>query len=500
MSKKILILITICLCAISFLVIAISGDKYTESFDLAQFGMDDISYEAEDYHVVAETPGIVEISNIRIEGEQLKFDISSLKKGKTSLEIGRQEEGRQVLESVYVHVFGIITVNTFFGKCTASVMIPLSVLIILVLLYIDRFKKFRIEVRENAYSYRNTMNFGLIVFMTFLILYMVMILLDFGGIDYSIKSVLSSAEFFASFAFPAAFIVSLLVSLSNLNLMRKEGANWRNMLGFILGVGICFMTILPDLTYGFIMRTQVVDIFNEKAIATHVYSFLEHSLFFIVVYLECILLGAIVFGIRSAKNIPSFDKDYILILGSQIRPDGTLTPLLKSRADRAIEFSEMQKKESGKDICFVPSGGKGGDEVIAEAEAIGNYLREKGIAEDNILIENQSLNTYENIRNSMALINDDFSKRNGGDEEGEPKVAFSTTNYHVFRAGLLASEQGYRMEGIGSPTKRYFWVNAFIREFIATLVSERKRHLKVVAALLLGVVVLVGINYVSVLM
>ena len=85
MSKKILILITICLCAISFLVIAISGDKYTESFDLAQFGMDDISYEAEDYHVVAETPGIVEISNIRIEGEQLKFDISSLKKGKTSL-------------------------------------------------------------------------------------------------------------------------------------------------------------------------------------------------------------------------------------------------------------------------------------------------------------------------------------------------------------------------------------------------------------------------------
>ena len=304
----------------------------------------------EDYHVVAETPGIVEISNIRIEGERLKFDIGSLKKGRASLEIGRQEEGRQVLESVYVHMFGIITVNTFFGKCTASVMIPLSILIILVLLYIDRFKKFRIEVRENAYSYRNTMNFGLIVFMTFLILYMVMILLDFGGIDYSIKSVLASAEFFASFAFPVAFIVSLLVSLSNLNLMRKEGANWRNMLGFILGVGICFMTILPELTYGFIMRTQVVDIFNEKAIATHVYSFLEHSLFFIVVYLECILLGAIVFGIRSAKNIPSFDKDYILILGSQIRPDGTLTPLLQSRADRAIEVSDMQKKESGKDI------------------------------------------------------------------------------------------------------------------------------------------------------
>lgn len=79
MSKKILILITICLCVISFLVIAISGDKYTESFDLARFGMDDISYEAEDYHVVAETPGIVEISNIRIEGNSLS-SISALLK------------------------------------------------------------------------------------------------------------------------------------------------------------------------------------------------------------------------------------------------------------------------------------------------------------------------------------------------------------------------------------------------------------------------------------
>ncbi|MBO4696423.1 MAG: hypothetical protein J5643_03955 [Lachnospiraceae bacterium] len=31
----------------------------------------------------------------------------------------------------------------------------------------------------------------------------------------------------------------------------------------------------------------------------------------------------------------------------------------------------------------------------------------------------------------------------------------------------------------------YFWINAFVREFIATIVSERKRHAIVLGALIL---------------
>ena len=44
----------------------------------------------------------------------------------------------------------------------------------------------------------------------------------------------------------------------------------------------------------------------------------------------------------------------------------------------------------------------------------------------------------------------------------DPKIAFSTTNYHVFRSGVFASRQGIRAEGIGAKTKIYFWINAFI--------------------------------------
>ena len=146
----------------------------------------------------------------------------------------------------------------------------------------------------------------------------------------------------------------------------------------------------------------------------------------------------------------------------------------------------MQKEKAGKDIVFVPSGGQGDDEVMAEAAAVRNYLLEQGIPEEQILAEDQSVNTYENFRNSMALIKErEATAQADTGAAAEPKVAFSTTNYHVFRSGLLAFEQGFLTEGIGSPTKRYFWINAFVREFIAALVSEKKRHILVIAGLVL---------------
>ena len=56
-------------------------------------------------------------------------------------------------------------------------------------------------------------------------------------------------------------------------------------------------------------------------------------------------------------------------------------------------------------------------------------------------------------------------------------IAFSTTNYHVLRTGLIATSQDLLIDGIGSNTKSYFWINAFIREFIGTIYSERKKHI-----------------------
>ena len=50
---------------------------------------------------------------------------------------------------------------------------------------------------------------------------------------------------------------------------------------------------------------------------------------------------------------------------------------------------------------------------------------------------------------------------------------------------MLAYKLGYRVEGIGSKTKSYYWLNAFIREYVATIVKEKKTHILMSVVLLL---------------
>lgn len=352
------------------------------------------------------------------------------------------------------------------------------------------FVRYRSSVRENQYQYRNILMLGLGVFLGFLTINHLWNLLRTDSPFALSDALLSAATTFSMVALPIAFVLSILVTISNLDLLRKEGRTWRNMLGTFLGLLVLVSTVAPRILEAWLQRTTLVDVHNEAGLALYVEYAVEGFVFFLVVYLECILLGAIVHGYKAARHVPAFNKDYILILGCMIRKDGTLTPLLRGRVDRAVEFAKMQKEATGKDIIFVPSGGQGPDEVIAEAEAMRNYLVSIGIPEEQILVENQSKNTYENFGCSWKLIQEHS-------ENPDPQIAFSTTNYHVFRSGYYATKQGIKADGIGSKTKVYYWVNAYIREFIATLRSEWKTHLAVIAGLALLVLLSVVLLYLS---
>ena len=195
------------------------------------------------------------------------------------------------------------------------------------------------------------------------------------------------------------------------------------------------------------------------------------------------LLGAVLYG--SYDHIQG-EPETMIILGCQIQKDGSLTPLLKGRVDRALKFRNEQHKTTGKDLIFIPSGGKGENEIISEAQAMKNYLLSQGIKEENILLENRSANTDENIRFSNNLI-----------KEKNASIGFSTTNYHVLRAGLTATQQGLKMDGIGSKTQAYFWINAFIREFIGTLYYERKKHIVNFIMIAFAIMLMIAITYLA---
>ena len=77
----------------------------------------------------------------------------------------------------------------------------------------------------------------------------------------------------------------------------------------------------------------------------------------------------------------------------------------------------------------------------------------------------------------------------------DPKICFATNSYHVYRSGVEANNVGMKCEGIGSKTKWYFGTNALIREFIAALVKDRKKHLLVLLIIYVFAVILIAIGY-----
>lgn len=227
---------------------------------------------------------------------------------------------------------------------------------------------------------------------------------------------------------------------------------------------------------------------NIELINSQLYikKFIDIGLNSILCYFYCLTLATLYCNIMAAKHKPRFDKDFIIVLGAKVRDDGTLTPILKARVDKAIEFAKQQKENTNRNIIFVPSGGQGKDEVISEAEAMKNYLVENGVSPDNIIVENKSTNTLQNMR---------FSKQKIDENNKDGKIIFSTTNYHVFRSGIIANNEGIDCEGIGSKTKWYFYTNAVIREFAANLFVQRKQHLFLITSINIVLFILIFIGY-----
>ena len=111
--------------------------------------------------------------------------------------------------------------------------------------------------------------------------------------------------------------------------------------------------------------------------------------------LFCVLEGIVIAGSGSSKNQ---DADVVVVLGAMVYQRGP-SPVLVQRMDTALSYLETHP-----DTVVVASGGQGEDERESEARAIAGYLTEKGVAQDRILLEEQSVNTYQNLSNSAALL------------------------------------------------------------------------------------------------
>ena len=141
--------------------------------------------------------------------------------------------------------------------------------------------------------------------------------------------------------------------------------------------------------------------------------------------------------------------DYIIVLGAQMKAGGP-SIVLKFRLDAAYDYL-LANEET---ICVV-SGGQGANEPCSEAQGMYDYLVEKGIDPERILMEDKSTDTSENIAFSAEII--------GGTDYD---VGIVTNNFHVFRGMMLARHAGFENAcGISARSNIYFQPNNLVREF-----------------------------------
>ena len=289
------------------------------------------------------------------------------------------------------------------------------------------------------------------------------------------------------------FILGLiLVTLVLLTPFLTIGFLLINTIVVVKNNGFSLTSMLPFLMAGFLIlllaSPSIVNYFDPDA--RHVVVFLLglftlEGLWFSFTFVA-LLLYSWIYRILPRRR----QYDYIIIHGAGL--DGPRpTPLLAGRIDKALELWNKQHQH-GK---FVVSGGQGADEIVSEAQAMRDYLLEKGVPAAAILMEDKSTTTWENLRYSLAIINAD--RATGVDATSSAAVASSgdvtttasdastsdasgtvasssgfttavvTSDFHVFRCAEYAHNLGIKADGIGSHTKGWYWPTAFIREFIA---------------------------------
>lgn len=240
-------------------------------------------------------------------------------------------------------------------------------------------------------------------------------------------------------------IVPFLLILNGFTMIRKEGFRIPNLLSMLFGILI------------FTGEIFLITAFFHAAYLEKWQKIMLFACGYGVFYVSMVFLAFMFYSLFISILPRRIDFDYVIVLGAGLLNGERVTKLLTDRLDKA-----MQVYENSMSLCrIIVSGGKGKDEKISEAQAMKNYLLENGIRENDIILEDRSADTFENLRNSKEII---YSRK------GRKLTALVTSNYHVFRAMLYSRKLSFPLTGIGSRIAFYYWPSAMIREYAALVI------------------------------
>ena len=418
---------------------------------------------------------IVHMTDARMENEELIFEFQASSPGRTTVAISYGYG--DVIMSMYKRTFEVNSFGTLVDSTEGNIKfngLEFIVYAALFVLFVVQFMMLWIFCdyrKKGDFSYPMIACGGIGIYNLALFAYLLYRTLNsfIDSVGTLLMLVTETGQLLLLGLTPVMLVICVMLAVSNIWLMRNEGRRPVNSLGILFAVTWFIGMVL---TLGADYLIMLWGISYPKTVWL--------ILIYVIAYLECMFLSTVACTYLATKYTPAPDRDYIIILGCAIGKDGGLTPLLKARVDSAVAFEKKQYESTGKHAMFVPSGGQGPDEVISESEAMKNYLLSIGVVPDQIVCEDKSENTMQNMQFSKAVI----EKHSG--EIASKNIAFATTNYHVFRGYILARKNGFEAKGISAKTKPYFYCNAFLREFIGVLWEKKIQHI-LFAAMIAGV-------------
>jgi uncharacterized SAM-binding protein YcdF (DUF218 family) len=169
------------------------------------------------------------------------------------------------------------------------------------------------------------------------------------------------------------------------------------------------------------------------------------------------LLTAIITGIYVYKDNP-IKSDAIIVLGSKAYYGDDFNPCLQARVNHAVELYEKNLASK-----IIMSGGDDAPGGPNEALAMQQMAEELDVKRDDILLEQKSTSTYENLKFSKPIM----------ERHNLSTAIIVTEKFHNYRADMVASEVNlpHTLSPTSSPCwdKWKFLSKYFLREPIALI-------------------------------
>lgn len=156
-----------------------------------------------------------------------------------------------------------------------------------------------------------------------------------------------------------------------------------------------------------------------------------------VIGINFVVVGMGGTDLTTEKKVLSGKKaDCILVLGAQVKPDGTPSTMLKDRLDKGIELYK-----GGAAPKLLMSGDNGQVEYN-ELAVMFSYAVEHGVPKKDLFLDHAGFSTYESMYRAKIIF-------------GVKRAVVVTQKYHEYRALYIGQRLGMKVKGVSALDVQY---------------------------------------------